>query len=70
MTPSAHSDHRPQDIRFARQQSREMAGLAWEDRRKVIHTWRGDIAAAIAVVLLGILAFPAAELVSAIVAGL
>jgi hypothetical protein len=40
---SAHADFRPQDFRFLRQQSRELAEAEWESRIQPLHSW-GEIA--------------------------
>jgi len=53
---SAHSDHRPQDIRFPRTMSREMAALPWEHRRPAFKTWSNHIYACVGAILLGLLA--------------
>lgn len=53
---SAHSDHRPQDIRFARTQSRGLSQLEWESRAPSLKSWGNYIAAAVACALLGLLA--------------
>jgi hypothetical protein len=36
---SMHADHRPQDIYFARTQSREFRQLAWKSRMKPWRSW-------------------------------
>lgn len=39
MNISAKSDHRPQDIRFARTQSRASSELEWEHRIPKLKPW-------------------------------
>lgn len=34
-----HADHRPQDLYFARTQSRELSEIAWESRIKPLQSW-------------------------------
>ena len=50
-----HADHRPQDVHFARTQSREFRELAWKSRLKPWRSW-----AEIALWVLAIVAFGAA----------
>lgn len=73
MNISSQNVYRRQDYQFARQRADRMY-IPLEQSRPVfgfgLGIRRGDIAAAVAVILLGILAFPAAELLSAIVAKL
>jgi hypothetical protein len=64
----AHADHDARYYTFQREQSRATRDLEWGHRGPIIKTWRGDIAAAVAVILLSLLAFPAAEILSEIVA--
>lgn len=66
---SSHAEYRHTDYHFERTQSRSMAQLQWEDRRRVFRLWRNDIACAVGIVLLGILAFPVADIVVDLMAG-
>jgi hypothetical protein len=36
---SSHADYRRSDYMFARQQSRALSDLEWEDREAPIHSW-------------------------------
>jgi len=36
---SAHADYKRDDYMFARQQSRALAALEWEDRQAPLHSW-------------------------------
>lgn len=53
--------HRANDYRFQRTMSRETDSLEWEHRAPGLRAWRGDILAAVIVIILGTLAFPAAS---------
>lgn len=59
---SSRAEYRNSDRMFARTQSREMAQLQWEDRRRAIKTWAPHIAAGVGMMLLMALAFPTAKL--------
>lgn len=44
---SAHADYRHNDYVFARQQSRALKALAWEDRIAPLHSWSQMLTAGI-----------------------
>lgn len=60
--PGSSAEYQDSDRCFQRQQSLRTKDLQWEQRLAPIKSWSGDIAAAIAVLLLMCLAFPAAKL--------
>lgn len=65
MTPaeiSSSADYPAHMRTFQREQSRTLRQMEWEHRAPALRAWRSDIAAAIGIVLLGILAFPVAEI--------
>lgn len=47
---SAHSDHRPQDIRFPRTQSRDMALRDWEEKLPPLQGYLAGFASAVGIV--------------------
>lgn len=65
---SSRFDHNPDHIHIPRVRA-DRGYVELERSPPPFGITRGDIAAAVAVILLGILAFPAAELLAAIVAG-
>ena len=50
---SMHADHRPQDIYFARTQSREFRQLAWKSR---LRPWRSWVEIALWALAIGVFA--------------
>lgn len=50
MITGAHSDHRPQDIRFPRTQSRDMALRTWEDKLPPLQGYLAGFASAAGIV--------------------
>lgn len=58
---SSRAEYRQADRCFERTQSRTMAALGWEDRRRAIKTWAPHIAAGVGMLLLMCCAFPFAQ---------
>ena len=69
MTPdiSSHAEYRREDYFFQREQSRTMRQMQWEHRGRVFKSWSPHMMAAVGIVLLGLLAIPAAEIVTLLV---